>query len=925
MPQHNPDSIEETHTVPNEYEKNTAPELIHHDEYNSSEEDSDEEDDSPPKLKYTRLNKLPPNFFNKDPVSTCCIHDSYFIFATHSGVIHISTPDFQPIRTFKAHRASVLSIYTDGTYFATASMDGTVVIGSIVDEKDIVAYNFQRPVHAVVLDKHYSTNRSFISGGMSGKVILSNRSWMGKRTDVVLDEGSGPIVSLERVDDLLFWMNDKGINIYNFSLKQMLLVVDKPEDSPRSDLYWPRVTFPDPNRIIIAWSNYIWSLKISIKQNSDEKVTSSGMSKILPSTASISFRNIQEKEVEIEHIFKVDSLICGITSFTDDLWMILSYDPPTLDDTTGKLQFNNPDLKLINSVTGEVEFEEELGLKNVENLGLNDFTLGSHIETSTKYYIISAKDAVVAQELTLNDRLSWYLETEEFLHAWEISEHLVSPIKRLNYGIQYVDSLIKEDDWVSAGKYLQKFLDIKDIKDNETRSGTITSSSTQDDSYAKEIVNQWEIWSNIYINSGHIIDLTDIIPITSDLPKDIYNQILKYWINTNQEKLHDLITQWDIEVYDVKQIQSQLEDIVRTEDSSQLEKSLVLLYDKSLEPAKAIPHMVHLKDHNIVEYLSKNHILSQFINELPDIISLRFDKDELETLPISKIQSKISDIVSTLVDKRLEVSPKVIVELFSSMPFISFFYLEKLNEIDSYLVAPFGNERVKLYSQFKRESLLPFLHKNTGYDIDEAINICEQNEYIEELVYLLGRIGQNKKALELITTRLNDPIMAIKFAKRQNDKEAWNILLDYSMEKPDFIKALIENSDESSNAYYDPITILKRMPKDIKVPGLNDSVIEFSKNNDLNMILNQIILRIIYQQSKETSQAYKLRRLKGEEIEVDHMTNIIQTFETIVLLRNNENTDLQLEANLTSDPHNMSYETHMKKLLHLKELQRKLT
>ena len=45
----------------------------------------------------------------------------------------------------------MLSVFTDGTYFATASMDGTVVIGSILDEKDIVAYDFQRPVHAVIL------------------------------------------------------------------------------------------------------------------------------------------------------------------------------------------------------------------------------------------------------------------------------------------------------------------------------------------------------------------------------------------------------------------------------------------------------------------------------------------------------------------------------------------------------------------------------------------------------------------------------------------------------------------------------------------------------------------------------------------------------------------------------------------------------
>ena len=133
--------------------------------------------------------------------------------------------------------------------------------------------------------------------------------------------------------------------------------------------------------------------------------------------------------MEVEHIFKLDSLISGIASFKDDLWMVLTYTPPEVDEQTGKKDFFNPDLKLINSTTGEIEFEEELGLKEINNLGLNDFMLGSHIETSPKYYIISAKDGVIAEEFQMSDRLSWYLDKENYLQAWEISEHLVSPVK----------------------------------------------------------------------------------------------------------------------------------------------------------------------------------------------------------------------------------------------------------------------------------------------------------------------------------------------------------------------------------------------------------------------------------------------------------------------------------------------------------------
>ena len=91
----------------------------HEGDHTSIEEDGDEdeeeeEEEEPPTLKYTRLNKLPANFFVKDPVSTSTFHETVFIFATHSGIIHICKPNFETIRTFKAHRASVLSVFKIG-------------------------------------------------------------------------------------------------------------------------------------------------------------------------------------------------------------------------------------------------------------------------------------------------------------------------------------------------------------------------------------------------------------------------------------------------------------------------------------------------------------------------------------------------------------------------------------------------------------------------------------------------------------------------------------------------------------------------------------------------------------------------------------------------------------------------------------------
>ena len=897
------------------------------------EHESDDEDDEAPKLKYTRLNQLPPNFFNKDPVSTCTFHESYFLFATHSGIVCITKPDFTVVRTFKAHRASVLCIYTDGVYFATASMDGTVVIGSIRDEKDIVAHDFQRPVHAIVLDRNYYRTRSFISGGMSGKVIYSTRSWLGKRSDIVLEQDMGPIVSIQLIDDLVLWMNDKGVTVCHLANRQIICVIDKPEDSPRSDLYWPRVAFPEIDRIIIGWGNYIWSLRVSLKTEEDGTIASSSMSKILPSTASISFRAVQEKKVEIEHIFKLDVLISGISSFKDDLWMVLTYEPPTTDEETGKREYPNPDIKLINSTNGEVEYEEELGLKNIAGLGLNDFLLGMHIETVPKYFIICARDGVIAEELQLSDRLAWFLEREKYYEAWEISEHLESPSRRMNFGIQYVDNLIKANNWQQAQEFLNKllYIDLSDLHELDSKSIDAIENGVEKvhDKYVKEIIEQWITWSNIFIETGHIRELTEIIPTTAalNIPTEIYQRILEFWVIEDVTKFHELIEKWDMELYNFKNLQSKLEELLEQQsDNETLRRSLVDLCIKTDDNIRAVPHLIILKDANIIKFVSENQILSNFIENVPQMIQIRFDGAELNTLPINVLEKRLADVVDIFVEQRHDFPPHELIHLFKEhhMDFMNYFYLEKLNQVDEFATLQFGNERIKYYAQYNRSLLLPFLTKHSGYDIARAIELCESNDFTEELVYLLGKIGENRKALMLIINKLEDPIKAIAFAKNQNDREAWNILLDYSMEKPVFIKALIENSDERSNSFYDPITILKRMPKNVKVSGLNKSIIQFSNNNDLNLLLNQLILRIIWKQLEDVSRTYRERKLQGFEVEIDHvgMQELISSFETILMLRsaNSLATEFRLEREIVGSTDVKVYTNHEDKLSHLRQI-----
>lgn len=178
------------------------------DDDDDEDDEDDEDDDDEPRLKYTRIVQLPPTLFSSDPLSTFLAHDDFLVFATHGGTLYVTTPELEPIRTYRAHSASILSLSTDGTVIASASLDGRVVIASVNDPKDISASDFLRPVHAVSLDPNFQTTRTFVSGGTACSLILSEKGWLGRQTDTTLFHGEGPINSIDWTGDIIVAMND---------------------------------------------------------------------------------------------------------------------------------------------------------------------------------------------------------------------------------------------------------------------------------------------------------------------------------------------------------------------------------------------------------------------------------------------------------------------------------------------------------------------------------------------------------------------------------------------------------------------------------------------------------------------------------------------------------------------------------------------
>lgn len=159
-----------------------------------------------------------------------------------------SRPDSRQSTTSSAATArkprdapQIPNLPSNNIYIATSSMDGNVCVQSLVDMKDVQLRNFARPVHAVALSPDYKTDRTYLSGGTAGNLILTvggapGRStsttvgtaaatasgWLGSMglgtssgKDTILHSGEGIISTIKwsLSGRYVVWLNEHGIKI----------------------------------------------------------------------------------------------------------------------------------------------------------------------------------------------------------------------------------------------------------------------------------------------------------------------------------------------------------------------------------------------------------------------------------------------------------------------------------------------------------------------------------------------------------------------------------------------------------------------------------------------------------------------------------------------------------------------------------------
>ena len=86
-------------------------------------------------------------------------------------------------------------------------------------------------------------------------------------------------------------------------------------------------------------------------------------------------------------------------------------------------------------------------------------------------------------------------------------------------------------------------------------------------------------------------------------------------------------------------------------------------------------------------------------------------------------------------------------------------YLDGLFFREATIASEFHSLQLELYAVNQPEKLLDFLKISTFYPLEKALHVCEECGLVREQVYILGRMGNTQKALNLIITKLQDVAM----------------------------------------------------------------------------------------------------------------------------------------------------------------------
>ncbi|XP_073534361.1 vacuolar protein sorting-associated protein 41 homolog [Phyllobates terribilis] len=782
----------------------TAQDVMSHEE--STEESEEDDSEEEPKLKYERLSNGVTDILQEDAASCMTVHEKFLALGTHSGKVYLLDIQGNMTQRFDISTVKINQISLDegGEHVGVCAEDGKVQVFGLYSREGLHEI-FDCPIKIVAVHPQFgrSACKQFVTGGK--KLILYERTWLNRWKTTILHEAEGTITNIKWRGNFIAWSNNMGVKILDIITRQRITNVPRDDTSLRPDMYPCSLFWKDNLTLVIGWGK---SVKIcSVKERHASEV-----------------RDLPNRYVEIVSQFDTEFFISGIAPLCDQ-FVMLFFVKETSDNANKEL-CARPRLDIIQPQSDSCEevSSDAITVRGFRENECRDYRL-EYAEGESLFYIISPRDVVVAKERDQDDHIDWLLgrkKYEEALMAAEISQKNIKRHEVLDIGLAYITHLVEKGDYEVAARKCQKILG-KNMK------------LWEDEVYRFKKIGQLKAISK-YLPRGDL-----------RLRPAIYEMILDEFLRTDYEGFSTLIREWPGDLYNNKTIVHALKTHLSHDPSNRtLLKALAELHTYDQCYSQALEIYLTLRHKEVFDLIHKHNLFSSIKNKI--VLLMDFDTDKA---------------VDMLLDNEDKISIDKVIEELKDRPELQHVYLHKLFKRDHHKGQKYHEKQISLYAEYDRPNLLPFLRDSTHCPLEKALEICHQRNFVEETVYLLSRMGNSRRALQMIMEELKDVDKAIEFAKEQDDAELWEDLILYSIDKPPFITGLLNNI----GTHVDPILLIHRIKEGMEIPNLRDSLVKILQDYNLQILLREGCKKILV--SDSLALLKKMHRTQSRAMLVD--------------------------------------------------------
>uniref|UniRef100_A0A2P2MIV2 Vacuolar protein sorting-associated protein 41 homolog n=1 Tax=Rhizophora mucronata TaxID=61149 RepID=A0A2P2MIV2_RHIMU len=325
----------------------------------------------------------------------------------------------------------------------------------------------------------------------------------------------------------------------------------------------------------------------------------------------------------------------------------------------------------------------------------------------------------------------------------------------------------------------------------------------------------WERWVFHFAHLRQLPALVPYIPTENPRLRDTAYEVALVALATNpsfHKNLLSTVKSWPSALYSSLPVISAIEPQLNTSSMTDaLKEALAELYVIDGQYEKAFSLYADLMKPDAFDFIEKHNLHEAIRDKVVQLMML--DCKRAVTLLIqNKDLISPSKVVSQLLAARNKCDSRYFLHL----------YLHSLFEMKPHAGRDFHDMQVELYADYDPKMLIPFLRSSQHYTLEKAYDVCVKRDLLREQVFVLGRMGNSKKALAVIINKLGDIEEAVEFVSMQHDDDLWEELVKQCLNKPEMVGVLLEHTVGN----LDPLHIVNMVPNGLEIPRLRDRLVK---------------------------------------------------------------------------------------------------